>query len=204
MDFSRFHEIVRNANSGFPVRFSMLREKVHFHHPGINHVKLYPVDLGTSGERTAHYVLKDDPSDDMRESADALPCFNAEIRFCENLRDDHNDFNFVMTKELMHVFDNENERVGSAQSFKNLLRDAETRQAPGVELTPEFRSEYYAYWRALVILCPIEKRNELKLKVENLEASHFDVSEDFMIRTADVPAVLSDNFEAARRFFLGA
>tara|TARA_B100000678_G_scaffold183936_1_gene153740 strand:- start:14651 stop:15268 length:618 start_codon:yes stop_codon:yes gene_type:complete len=202
MNFDEFHTLIRSQFTETPIRFSDLRLKVHAYHRGINVVKLYPYDMGKSGCKTAHYVLKDQPENDMRESAHDVPCFNAEIRFCETLKDEHNDFNFVMTKELMHVFDTENQRVSNAHSFKKLLRDAENRPPPGASLSEEFYAEHLAYWRALVILCPIEKRDRLKVEVESVNASQFDVSEAFLIRNTDVSTVLSDNFIVARNYLL--
>lgn len=195
MHFPQFVDVVQGG-AELPIRFSQLRDKVHKYVPHIHKVKLFPIDFGDHGGNTAHYVLHDGPENDMREGRYEDPCFNAEIRFDQNLKDDLQWFNFVMTKELMHIFDPENARVDSRDKFAKLLGDIEARPAPGDD-SPEYRAEMTAYWRALIALCPKNRRDELKVEFLAGEVSLYDVAEEFLIPEGYVSVVMGDNFERA-------
>jgi hypothetical protein len=190
--FSRFCEIVAEQQAVLPVRFPALLKLVHERHTGINEVKLYPVDFGSRRD-TAYFVLHDEPENDMRESAHEPECFNARIAFCQHLREDPHEFNFVMTKELMHVFDSADERVTSKERFIQLLNDAERMSVESA--TAEWRADIWAYWRALVVLCPKSRRDELKAKLEAQEITEIQVAEEFLIPERMVRSVMGVNFE---------
>jgi hypothetical protein len=65
---------------------------------------------------------------------------------------------FVYTKELMHLFDTEQERVNTDERLKGLLNSFEVQTI--VNSQDPFKSELIAFWRALCCLCPEENRQE--------------------------------------------
>jgi hypothetical protein len=62
---------------------------------------------------------------------------------------------FVYTKELMHVFDEEDEKAGDEKTFDIQI---EKFKDPSKEMSPQFRAESKAFWRALGLLCPEVQR----------------------------------------------
>jgi hypothetical protein len=65
----------------------------------------------------------------------------------------------VLTKELMHVFDEEKERTKTRETFDAMINKFKDLNAP---MTDQFNSEVKAYWRAHAVLCTQNKRNEFK------------------------------------------
>jgi hypothetical protein len=64
---------------------------------------------------------------------------------------------FVYTKELMHVFDTDEEKADTADKFS---AQAEKFSDPEVALSPAYRAEVKAFWRALAVLCQETRRRE--------------------------------------------
>jgi hypothetical protein len=69
----------------------------------------------------------------------------------------------VLTKELMHTFDEEHELTNTIDKF-----DAQVERFcdPTVDASPQFKAETKAFWRALGVLCQEQRRlgfeNQLK------------------------------------------
>jgi hypothetical protein len=61
----------------------------------------------------------------------------------------------VLTKELMHAFDEEEELADTAEKFDSQV---ERLLSPGKGPSPQIRAENKAFWRALGILCSDERR----------------------------------------------
>lgn len=81
---------------------------------------------------------------------------------------DKNGRRFVYTKELMHAFDTDEEKTDTAEKL-----DAQIKRFgdPLADMTPQFRSEIIAYWRALAALCPENTRQEMDAALQNNELS---------------------------------
>jgi hypothetical protein len=62
---------------------------------------------------------------------------------------------FVYTKELMHVFDADEEKADDAAKFDLQI---EKFKDPSKDLSPQYRAEAKALWRALALLCPERRR----------------------------------------------
>lgn len=74
----------------------------------------------------------------------------------------------VLTKELMHVFDEKDEKADSPETFD---RQIEKFADPNAAISPQFVAEAKAYWRALAVLCQEEKRREFERQVAASEIS---------------------------------
>ncbi len=66
---------------------------------------------------------------------------------------------FVYTKELMHVFDTEDEKASDEASFDKQVSEFSD---PTEESTPQFRAENKAVYRALMVLCQEARRKQLR------------------------------------------
>jgi len=92
---------------------------------------------------------------------------------------------FVYAKELMHVFDLAEEKVDSGEKLDRL---AERFTDPSAELSPQFRSEHVAFWRALGVLCQEDRRRVFQ---KQLEAGQMTVE---VVATAiQIPTVYARN-----------
>ncbi|WP_439470166.1 hypothetical protein [Brevundimonas sp.] len=69
----------------------------------------------------------------------------------------------VFTKELMHVFDTAEEK---ADTGEKLERQADRFGNPGANISPQYRAEQKAVWRALGALCPESDRSAYKRAVD--------------------------------------
>jgi len=87
---------------------------------------------------------------------------------------------FVYTKELMHVFDRLDEKAGSAETFDLQI---EKFKDPSKELSPQFRAESKALWRALAVLCPENLRLESQRQLSEGAISH-----EVLAATLRIPA----------------
>ena len=65
----------------------------------------------------------------------------------------------ILAKELMHVFDEEDEKTNDRTKFDNQIRKFGDPKQP---TTPQYQAEAKAYWRALSVLCTDKKRLEYK------------------------------------------
>lgn len=110
-------------------------------------------------------------------------------------------FRFVVCKELMHTFDNEDEAVFDEARFKLLLKQLETAPLAGHE-SPIYTSEWDAEWMALLILCPYEHRNKWKALREADEVSDMDVALQFRVPKAIIPALFGDGYEEAYQLLI--
>jgi hypothetical protein len=72
-----------------------------------------------------------------------------------------------LAKELMHVFDEDDEKTHTREQLDALMHKFGNPSAP---LTSQFRAESRAYWRSLAVLCTEKKRLEYKaaLKAETI------------------------------------
>lgn len=83
---------------------------------------------------------------------DADPTQVTEIRYHESLNVCWK--RFVCCKELMHVFDNAQEKTNSPERFRDLLSELET-PLEAENSSEMYRAESRAMWMALAILCPM-------------------------------------------------
>ncbi|RQH15710.1 hypothetical protein [Bradyrhizobium sp. RP6] len=101
----------------------------------------------------------------------------------------------VLAKELMHVFDQEDEKTHTREQFDALMHRFGDPAAP---LTPQFRAESKAYWRSLAVLCTEKKRLEYRTALEAETISFDVVATALRIPVLNVHDMMSDRFEQYR------
>lgn len=101
---------------------------------------------------------------------------------------------FVCCKELMHVFDTQEERSNSAERFARLLKELEA--PPLAEQASEmYFSENRTQWKALAILCPLPVREHYIAKRAAGEMQDdYDVALELRIPKLYVPTILGEDF----------
>lgn len=98
---------------------------------------------------------------------------------------------FVYTKELMHVFDEPDEKANTPEKFD---AQAEKFGDPSAQTSPQYRAESKAFWRAIAILCREEKRLEYKAAIDAEEMSLEVVSTALQIPSVYARHLFRDDF----------
>lgn len=80
-----------------------------------------------------------------------------------NATDGKNWRRAVLTKELMHCFDTDEEK---ADTPEKLELQVERFSNPKTPSTPQFRAESTAFWRSLAVLCKDDRRRAFKADLE--------------------------------------
>ena len=98
---------------------------------------------------------------------------------------------FVYTKELMHLFDAENEQTSDATKFEQLLTEF---GQPSVQRPPQSAAEAKAFWMALSVLCPEANRLEFQGHIQKTHMDNYAVALQLRIPEFYVPALFHPNF----------
>lgn len=85
----------------------------------------------------------------------------------------------VYTKELMHVFDTAEEKADTEAKFDLQMQKFAD---PTLEMSPQFRAEAKAVWRAMMVLCQEERRQEFKAKL-----AAGDITDDYVAAAIHFP-----------------
>jgi hypothetical protein len=99
---------------------------------------------------------------------------------------------FVLTKELMHVFDTEEEK---AKTPDELDLQIERLNNPAAPISPQFIAELKAHWRVLAVLCQEERRKDYKRQLEADEISFDVVAAALQVPTSAVRDMMQDNYD---------
>lgn len=103
---------------------------------------------------------------------------------------------FVCCKELMHVFDSEEERTDTRHKFYTQMAQLESpplNQDASAMLSAEIKT----VWMALAVLCPLPLRNQYRAQWQRKEITDYDVALKFRIPEVVIHNVMSDYFEQA-------
>jgi hypothetical protein len=99
---------------------------------------------------------------------------------------------FILTKELMHVFDTDEEKANTRERFDKQIQRLKD---PDAEPNAQHRAELKAYWRALGVLCTEEKRLEYKALLADDKIGWEVVAASLRIPLAQVRLMMDDNYE---------
>jgi len=100
---------------------------------------------------------------------------------------------YVYSKELMHVFDTPEEKADTPAKFDLQI---EKFSDPSKAMSPQYRAEIKAQWRALMVLCPEGRRLEFKRQLAANETSPAVVGAALRIPSGYVSELVRDDFEA--------
>lgn len=157
------------------------------HHP-IEQVDFWPVDLDPNIS-LGHMVLERD-----RSSAYGEAFTIANIRF--DRRQNRCWSRYICCKELMHVFDDEEERVSTRERFFTLMSQL---QAPPrqPDTSPMYASERDAEWMALLVLCPERLRNHWHPRWVAKDVPDYDVALSLRIPEIFIENIMGDYYQVA-------
>lgn len=172
------------------VPFEELRKQVNAHHKMIGRVDVRLVQFDPPN-RQAFYWLADNDRDSPYTEEYAV----AEIIGCDTLREHPRDRRYALTKELMHVFDTEEQRAGSAERFRALVTEIQNRPLPQ-HATPMMKSELDTRWMAALCLCPKPRRDAFLPHYPDALAT-FEIAEELRIPEWVVPFIMDDYYDTA-------
>ncbi len=185
----RFADLYNHAASlaGPVVRVQHdLAPYIKLHHGAVGEVNFWEVDLDPEIS-FGHLVFEYD-----RSSAYGEEYAIANIRFCEGLNRCWR--RFVACKELMHVFDRDDERVTSRERFLQLMHELETRPLYG-DMSRMLTSEHEAMWKALTVLCPKPRRDEFMQRWTEKSIGAYDIAVHFLIPADCVSALMGPYYD---------
>ena len=97
----------------------------------------------------------------------------------------------VYTKELMHAFDEPEEKADSPETFDLQIEKVSD---PSADMSPQYRAEIKALWRALGVLCSAEMRATFKEEIEKDTMSEAVVSARLSIPEPFVRILVREDF----------
>ena len=100
---------------------------------------------------------------------------------------------FVTVKEMMHLFDSENEQTGTAALFDDLLSEF---SSPMIETSDQMVSEIASFWRALAVLCPEKNRLEFARQKNESSIDNYEIALRLRIPEGYVPRLFEARYEA--------
>ncbi len=98
---------------------------------------------------------------------------------------------FVYTKELMHTFDTEEEKTDTEEKFDIQI---EKLGDPAAPISPQWKAEITAFWRALAVLCPENYRCEAKAMIDKDELSVSSVAARLKIPSSRAEFLFRDDY----------
>ena len=191
MLFQNLYELVEERLVSPPVSFDFLRNLVNAYHGGFGEIKVWAVTYPEPNHQ-AHFIH----FGYSRTSAYEEPYKEAEIRYCDALDEHPRDRRYALTKELMHVFDTDDEMTNTREKFIELLKEIQNQPLPE-HASGMFKSELDTRWMAAIILCPRKFRDEYVLQYQNNKIENFEIAETFHIPEWVVPFIMDDYYERA-------
>lgn len=110
----------------------------------------------------------------------------------------------VCCKEMMHIFDRDDQKAGSRQLVGQLTFDLVTPPAPDAPMSPQVLSDWLAIVKALIVLAPLEILEALRPYHESGEKKPYDIALFLRIPEAYIAYIFSKRFLDDRKFLLGA
>lgn len=101
---------------------------------------------------------------------------------------------FVYTKELMHLFDNDDEPTDSEDKFEKLLTDLEVPSAINAA-SKQVISEYNGFWMALACLCPEVNRLEFESLRDKKHIDDYSIALKLRIPEQYVPLLFQPRYK---------
>ena len=98
---------------------------------------------------------------------------------------------FIYTKELMHMFDSDEDSMSISDEFVELLSDLST---PTQEICSQTQSDFRGFWMALACLCPENIRLELEGKRNAKEVTDYEIALTLKLPEVYVPRLFEDRF----------
>lgn len=189
MHFRDLYRLVEEEVKEPPVRFELLRRFINNHHSGVGEIKVWAIKYPEPNHQ-AHYIMLGTD----RTSAYDDEFTIAEIRYCEELDNNLRDRRFALTKELMHVFDTEDEMTNTREKFVKLAKEIQNQ--PLIEHASDmYLSELGTKWMALIVLCPRHIRDLYVKPYREKLIEGFEVAEQLNLPEWVIQYLMDDYYD---------
>lgn len=178
------------------IPFETLRAAVNATHADIGRVDVIAVEYPKPNMQAFYRLAGSDRSSPYDEEFTV-----AEVVYCEELDNHPSERRYALTKELMHVFDKDDQRADSREKFISLMREIQNRPMPQHE-SAMFKSEIDTRWMAVLVLCPKKFRDQYLEAYKAGKIAAFDIAETFRIPEWVVPFAMDDYYEIAHATLL--
>ncbi|CDX52726.1 conserved hypothetical protein [Mesorhizobium plurifarium] len=174
-----------------PVRFELLRTLINQRHHGVGEIETKAISYPVRNHQ-AHFVeLGKDRTSPYEEEF-----VIAEIRYCDGLDEYPNERRFALTKELMHVFDTEEEKTNTRARFVQLMTEIQNTPLPQ-HASAMYQSETATKWMAAIILCPKPIRQKVLEPYRKGELKEAEVASRLQLPRAFIPDIMDDYYDRA-------
>jgi hypothetical protein len=185
--FKDLYRLIEKEVKDPPVRFEQLRSIINHGHSGVGEIKVYAIKYPVPNHQ-AHYIM----TGVDRTSGYDEEFTTAEIRYCEELDKEPKERRFALTKELMHVFDNESEMTNTREKFIRLVSEIQNQPLPE-HASSMYNSEIGTKWMALIVLCPKQIRLRYLEDYRQRKIAGFEIAEKLQV-PEDVIQYLMDDY----------
>jgi hypothetical protein len=150
-------------------------------------INFYPVEC-QDGDPHGHYEC----FDESETRWDDATTWVAVISYDKTLNDC--GCRFVWFKEMMHIFDTVDGLIGDEASYLGLIGEIELRP---LEPSVAYKSENFAKWMALLLLCPKSHRDQIIEDQASNTKTYYQIALDFRIPENVVPSLFSPYYDKA-------
>jgi hypothetical protein len=184
----RFVDLYNFANSqpGDFVSLPGLAHHICAHHPHVGEINFYYVTLDQNISLGHMVYERDRDSPYEGEFTVANVRLDRQLNRCWR--------RYVGTKELMHVFDSDAEKVDTREKFVQLMKEFETPPRKD-DMSPMYTSEFDTQWMAVAVLCPQRLRDKYRPLWLDKTMSDYDVALALRIPEAAIKSLMGAYFE---------
>ncbi|RWM76903.1 MAG: hypothetical protein EOR99_28080 [Mesorhizobium sp.] len=174
-----------------PVRFELLKALINQRHHGVGEIEVRAISYPVQNHQAHFVTLGED-----RTSAYDEEFTVAEIRYCDGVDEHPNERRFALTKELMHVFDTEEEKTNTRARFVQLMSEIQNTPLPQ-HASAMYLSEIATKWMAAVILCPKHIRQPLLDPYREGTMKEAEIAAKLQIPRSFIPDIMDDYYNRA-------
>lgn len=156
MNFQSFFKCLAEKAPHPRVDVELLKQLVNDHHPGVGKVQ-FRFFQDFDGAEIGNFIWLEE----QRTSAYEDPFNDAVVFINDRFENNRPMRRIIAAKELMHVFDAPEERIGNRDSFKALLLEIESNPVP-TDASLAYAADRGALWKATLALVPPWIRDEFR------------------------------------------
>lgn len=187
-----FHSFINNLAEKKPrprIEIATLLGLVNAHHLGVGTVTFkYFQDF--PGAQLGNFIWLDED----RTSAYDDTYSDAIIFINSNLRTDRPMRRLVAAKELMHVFDGEDQRTSTPEDFKKLINEIADKPVSH-DISKQYDADRWALWKAIIALVPPWLRAEYLADWKTQDVKAPELAARWWVPESIAASAMSDYYE---------
>ena len=196
MKYEQFIKVLQETKPTTRVLVEDLRRIVNERHEGVGQVAFRFFEDFPGAQLGSFTWLEDERTSPYQDP------FNDAIVFInDRYRNDREMIRLIAAKELMHVFDTDEQKTDSPEKYKTLLKQIES--SPIVDdQSEQYAADRVALWKATIALVPPCIRSEYLEGWRNGEIKAPEISAKLWLPDATISACMGDYYDVAVERFL--